>query len=325
MGVAEPTAVDAVIRDSAGMMRRTLGATVTLRLDLATEDASTLIDSHQFETALLNLVINARDAMPNGGELTIETANTTIDTVAAGSLKGLEPGDYLRVMVRDTGTGMTDEIAQNAFEPFFTTKSLSTGTGLGLSMVYSFVTQFGGHVSIDSKWGEGTSVTLLLPRLDEVPRALEAPTPAPTDVAARILVVEDDAALRALVIGMLEGRGYEVVAAENGREALDLLRHDAKIDLLFTDVVLPGGINGFEIGREASQIRGDIKILLTSGYASETPTEDDPLAKLPIVYKPYHRAQLLTTIEEVLAGSWSVGKSSALAPRSSMSGRDFNS
>jgi PAS domain S-box-containing protein len=325
MLAAEPVALDEVIRGLEGMMRRTLGETVTLRLDLATQDASTLIDSHQFQTALLNLAINARDAMPNGGELTIATANTTIDTVAAGSLKGLEPGDYLRVVVRDTGTGMTDEIVQNAFEPFFTTKPLGTGNGLGLSMVYSFMTQFRGHVSIASKWGEGTSVTLLLPRSDEVPRALETPTLAPTGVAARILVVEDDPALRAMAIAMLEGRGYEVVAAANGREALDLLRHDAEFDLLFTDVVLPGGINGFEIGREALRIRGDFKILLTSGYALEMPAEDDPLAKLPIVYKPYHRAQLLTKIEEVLAGSGSMEKASALAPRSAMPGHDFDS
>ena len=263
--------------------------------------------------------------MRNGGELTSATANTTIGKVAAGSLKGLEPGDYLRVEVRGSGTGMTDEIVQDGFEPFFTTKPLGTGNGLGLSMVYSFMTQFRGHVSIASKWGEGTSVTLLLPRSDEVPRALETPTLAPTGVAARILVVEDDPALRAMAIAMLEGRGYEVVAAVNGREALDLLRHDAEFDLLFTDVVLPGGINGFEIGREALRIRGDFKILLTSGYALEMPAEDDPLAKLPIVYKPYHRAQLLTKIEEVLAGSGSMGKSKTLAPRSAMPGHDFDS
>jgi two-component system CheB/CheR fusion protein len=293
-----------VILNLDGMMRRTLDATVTLRLDLATQDASTLIDAHQLETALLNLAINARDAMPNGGELTIATAITTIDAVAANSSMGLEAGEYLSVVVRDTGTGMTDETVRNAFEPFFTTKPLGTGNGLGLSLVHSFATQSHGHVSIASKWGEGTSVTLLLPRSDEVPRSPEAPILAPKSPSrpARILVVEDAPALRALAIAMLQGQGHEVVAAANGREALDLLRNDAEINLLFSDVVLPGGIDGFEIAREALRIKSDIKILLTSGYALESPTEDDPIAKVPIVYKPYHRAQLLTKIEEVLAG-----------------------
>ena len=327
MLAAEPTAVDAVILDLDGMMRRTLGATVTLRLDLATQDASALIDSRQFETSLLNLAINARDAMPNGGELTIATANTTIDAVAANSSKGLEPGEYLSVVVRDTGTGMTDETIRNAFEPFFTTKPLGTGNGLGLSMVYSFATQSHGHVSIASKWAEGTSVPLLLPRSDEVPRVLETPilAPEPPRMSARILVVEDAPALRALAIATLQGQGHEVVAAADGREALDLLRNDAEINLLFTDVVLPGGIDGFEIAREALRIRSDIKILLTSGYALKMPTEDDPIAKVPIVYKPYHRAQLLTKIEEVLAGSWGMGKPIAPTRRSASDGRDFNS
>ncbi len=327
MSVAEPTAVDAVILKLDGMMRRALDATVTLRLDLATQDASTLIDAHQLETSLLNLAINARDAMPNGGELTIATANTTIDAVAANSSKGLEPGEYLSVVVRDTGTGMTDETVRNAFEPFFTTKPLGTGNGLGLSMVHSFATQSRGHVSIASKLGEGTSVTLLLPRSDEVPRSLETPILASESPsrAARILVVEDAPALRALAIATLQGRGHEVVAAENGREALDLLRNDAEINLLFTDVVLPGGIDGFEIAREALRIKSDIKILLTSGYALESPTEDDPIAKVPIVYKPYHRAQLLTKIEEVLAGSSGVRKPIAVTRGPASYGRDFNS
>jgi PAS domain S-box-containing protein len=327
MLAAEPTAVDAVILDLDGMMRRTLGATVRLRLDLATQDASTLIDSHQFGSSLLNLAINARDAMPNGGELTIATANTTIDAVAANSSKGLEPGEYLSVVVRDTGTGMTDETIRNAFEPFFTTKPLGTGNGLGLSMVYSFAIQSRGHISIASKWGEGTSVTLLLPRSDEAPRVLETPilTPEPPRMPARILVVEDAPALRALAIATLQGQGHEVVAAADGREALDLLRNDAEINLLFTDVVLPGGIDGFEIAREALRIKSDIKILLTSGYALKMPTEDDPIAKVPIVYKPYHRAQLLTQIEEVLTGSWGMGKPIAPTRRSASYGRDSNS
>jgi len=302
---AEPTSIDAVIRNLEGMLRRTLGAMITLRLDLTTENASTLIDPHQLEASILNLAINARDAMPNGGELTLATARTTLDSVETSSLKDLEPGDYLRIIVRDTGTGMTDETAQNAFEPFFTTKPLGTGNGLGLSMVDGFATQSRGRVSIASKWGNGTSVTLLLPRSDAAPRTLDTTTPAPrpTREAARILAVEDAPALRSLVVSMLQSQGYKVIAAENGHEALDLLRHDTEIDLLFTDIVLPGGIDGYEIGRQASRIKSDIKILFTSGYASETPAEDDPLAKAPMVYKPYHRTQLLTKIEEVLAAS----------------------
>ena len=300
----EPTAIDAVIRDLERMMNRTLGAVITLRLDLACGEACALIDSRQFETALLNLAINARDAMPNGGDLTITTGQTKIGAVAANSSSGLEQGEYLSVVVRDTGTGMTDETIRNAFEPFFTTKPLGTGNGLGLSMVFKFATHCGGHVSIDSKWGEGTSVTLLLPCSDEALKAPETPV-QPLDlprVSARILVVEDAPPLRAVAVATLEARGYEVLAAANGIEALDLLRNDTEIDLLFTDIVLPGKIDGYEISREALRIDSDVKILLTSGYALETPAKGDPVAEIPIVYKPYHRSQLLTKIEEILAG-----------------------
>lgn len=322
---AEPTSADFVIRDLEGMLRRTLGAVVTLRLDLNAENTNVLLDAHQLESAVLNLVINARDAMPDGGELRVATRKITLTSNETATLTGLEPGDHLRVTVSDTGAGMDEETARNAFEPFFTTKPLGTGNGLGLSMVYGFVTNSSGHASIHTKPGEGTSVALLFPCSNEEalssvnPELVESRTP----LKARILLVEDAAALRKLGTTVLQAHGYEVVAAGNGPEALEILRRDSEISLLFSDVVLPGGMDGFEIAREACRIRSDLKVLFTSGYALKMPPENDPLSKAPIVYKPYRRAQLLSKIDEVLSGS-RVGKRSPVRRPDSRIGATTN-
>ena len=315
---AEPTAIDVVIRGLEGMLHRTLGATVTLRLDLKAEHENVLLDAHQLESAVLNLVINARDAMPSGGELRIATSKHTLTSAEIASLNGLEPGDHIRLTVSDTGTGMNEETVKNAFEPFYTTKPLGTGNGLGLSMVYGFVTNSSGHASIDSKAGVGTSVALLFPcsngevRSAVTPESLESHT----RVKARILLVEDAASLRKLGTTVLQGHGYEVVAAENGPEALEILRRDPEISLLFSDVVLPGGMDGFEIAREACRIRSDLKVLFTSGYALKMPAEDDPLSEAPIVYKPYRRVELLSKIDEILSGLKAGKRRRALRPDS---------
>lgn len=302
---AEPTAADVVIRDLEGMLRRTLGATVTLLMDLKAENTNVLLDAHQLESAVLNLVINARDAMPDGGELRVATRKITLTSNETVTLTGLEPGDHLRVTVSDTGTGMDEETARNAFEPFFTTKPLGTGNGLGLSMVYGFVANSAGHASIDTKPGEGASIAMLFPCSNEEARSPLNPKPVENQarVKGRILLVEDAAALRELGTKLLQAHGYEVVAAENGPAALEILRRDSEISLLFSDVVLPGGMDGFEIAREATRIRSDLKVLFTSGYALKIPPESDPLSKVPVVSKPYRRAQLLSKVDEVLSGS----------------------
>ena len=299
-----PTTVDAVLRDLEGVLRRTLGTTVMLRLDLDAETDIILIDPHQFEASILNLALNARDAMPNGGEFTISTEKTLVTATEASTSKPLVPGQYVRIIVRDTGKGMSDEVLGNALEPFFTTKPLGTANGLGLSLVFGFVTQFAGQIEIASDLGSGTSVTLLLPRSGEKTKSDPDPTTSSSKaaLAARILVVEDASPLRSMVATMLESQGYHVIATENGRDALDLIHSDTEINLLFSDIVLPGGVDGFEIAREAMRSRSDLKVLLTSGYAQETPPDQNGIDKASILYKPYRRSELLERVGQVLSG-----------------------
>jgi CheY-like chemotaxis protein len=253
----------------------------------------------QLEAALLNLAVNARDAMPKGGVLTIETANVEIPEGAAQA-GGVPPGRYVRLRVSDTGIGMDQEIASRAFEPFFTTKDIGQGTGLGLSQVYGFVTQSGGHVAIDSRPGEGASFIIHLPRCEPLPTVLAAGD-AVNDVPTgdeTILVVEDDPGVRDLTAMMIGDFGYRVLAACDGPSALDLLRRGEPVDLLFSDVVMPGGINGFELVRRARELRGSLKALITSGYVNVRVEEG--AAPLPVLAKPYSRSQLAHRLRTAL-------------------------
>ncbi|AXS39514.1 ATP-binding protein [Breoghania sp. L-A4] len=298
-----PTAINALVVGLEEMLRRTLGETIELqsRLDAGVYDA--LIDKHQFEDALVNLVLNARDAMPGGGILTIETANARLDEAYAARNDEVTPGDYVVVSVSDTGSGMTPEVLNRAFEPFFTTKDVGAGSGLGLSMVYGFAKQSNGHITVDSDSGYGTTVRLYLPR-SRAASARERVAdniPEPEPGSERILVVEDDPDVRDIPTTLLRNQGYEVVEAGDGAEAIRHLRADRPFDLLFTDVVLPGGMSGAEIAEAAERIQPGIRILFTTGYAESALDHNGQSASgKVIVHKPYRRQDLLEKIRACL-------------------------
>jgi PAS domain S-box-containing protein len=295
-----------LIGDMDDLLRRTLGEHVEIELKLAPDLWPALADSGQVENSLLNLAINARDAMPDGGKLTIETANAHLDEDYAGSNAEVTPGDYVMMAVTDTGTGMPEDVLAHVFEPFFTTKEVGKGTGLGLSMVYGFAKQSGGHLKIYSEVEHGTTVRLYLPRL--VNAAATADSAATTVAPGKgggetILVVEDNPDVRRLVLRQLHDLGYAVIEAANGPQALKILEAGALIDLLFTDVVMPGGMTGRQLAEAAKGRRPNLKTLFTSGY-----TEDSilRLGKLDpgvrLLSKPYRKHELATRIREALDG-----------------------
>ena len=263
----KPTDVNALVRSLEELLRRTLGENIALRTVLDAQVWPALTDSNQFESALLNLVINARDAMPHGGRLTLETGNTLLEEADTRAFEGLAPGDYVVLTVSDTGQGMTPDVLSRAFEPFFTTKPIGQGTGLGLSMIYGFVKQSGGHVRIDSEPGLGTSVRLYLPRhaIQAEPAAPSA-GPRPRGAGETVLVVEDDEAVRMVVVDVLEDLGYRALEAGDATQALPLLEGRERIDLLVTDVGLPG-MNGRQLAEIARQHRPGLKVLFATGYA----------------------------------------------------------
>ncbi len=262
-------------------------------------------DPNQLENSLLNLAINARDAMPEGGKLTIETQNTHLDHSYAAQNAEVSPGQYVAICVSDTGIGMdADEIAR-AFEPFFTTKEVGKGTGLGLSMVYGFVKQSGGNVKIYSEPGQGTTVKIYLPRLlstaDEADAGEEQLAPEGTS-GETILVVEDDDDVRAYSVEVLRELGYRVLEAHDGPSALRLLeRQEGRVDLLFSDVVLPGGMTGAIVAEEARKLRPKLKVLFTTGYARNAIVHHGRLdAGVELITKPFSYADLAARIRDML-------------------------
>jgi PAS domain S-box-containing protein len=284
--------INALIEDMSEMIERTLGETIETTTRLADDLWPTFADRNQLESALLNLVVNARDAMAEGGRLQIETKNITI---RAHELDDAPPGDYVALAVSDTGCGIAHEHLDKVFEPFFTTKDTGKGSGLGLSMIYGFVKQSGGHLRIVSVVGSGTTVTIMLPRLDSKHARAPADTPAPR--AARplpqarpgetILLVEDNDEVRHLGVAALESLGYRVLQAGDGTSALRMLDNGAaeRVDLLFTDVVLPGGMTGQALAAAANARRPELPVLFASGYASDTNKENLPDGEL--LDKPY--------------------------------------
>ena len=269
----DPKGVDAnkLVSGVCDLLRRTLGEAVSLETVLGGGLWRTFADANQLENALVNLAVNARDAMPEGGKMTIETANCHLDDAYVSVLaEPVKAGQYVMIGVSDTGVGMTPPVKEKAFEPFFTTKGIGKGTGLGLSQVYGFVRQSAGHVRIYSEVGEGTTVKIYLPRHvgeDENATDIERKSDAEGAIGAEnILVVEDDDALRIYAVEILSDLGYSVSAASNGAAALDIIdrRHD--IDLLFTDIVMPGGMNGRQLANEAVRRRPGLKVLFTTGY-----------------------------------------------------------
>ncbi len=308
------------------LLQRTLGETIDLRIAPSAGHAAghaasswpATIDPHQFENALINLAINARDAMQEGGTLHIETSNITLDTTFADAefARGHEdvaPGDYICVAVTDTGTGMSRETRERVFEPFFTTKGVGEGSGLGLSMVYGFAKQSNGHVTIDSRIGSGTVVKLYLPRsqppqpekgvADEggetnMPDLDLALTPSGSE---HILVVEDDLNVRDVPAVIFRDHGYQTVEVADGPAALNALQSDQSFDLLFTDIVLPGGMTGFDIAKAARRLQPQIKIIYTTGHARDPAgSKEDWKPDAPLIAKPYRRTDLLEKIRAVL-------------------------
>jgi len=247
-------------------------------------------------------VVNARDAMPQGGELELATRNVTIDAAEARRTPELIAGDYVLVRVTDTGIGMARDVALHAFEPFFTTKEVGKGTGLGLSQVYGFIKQSGGHVAVDTKVGVGTTFRLYLPRCDQVKPITEIRDDAaklPPTGNETVLVVEDNPQVLELAVSTITALGYRVLTASDGPSAMDIIRHEPRIDLLFSDVVMPGGMNGFDLINQARDVRDGLKALVTSGYANVyRPGTDRP--DVPLLLKPYRRGDLAKCIRRVL-------------------------
>jgi len=282
------------------LLRRTLGEHIECEFPLDRNLWLTSIDPGQLTSALLNLVLNARDAMPQGGRLMVEVRNISLGESDIDVNGEARPGDYVMVAVTDTGSGMIAEVASRAFEPFFTTKEVGKGTGLGLSMVYGFAKQSGGTMQIRSEPGHGTVVKLFFPRVG-VPQGNDAPpinriaSPAGGET---ILVVEDNDLVRAYVEKELKELGYRVIATRDGPEALTILRQPREIDLLFTDVVMPGGMFGPELAREASRLRPELKVLFTSGYTERPVQALDGEAQ--ILNKPYRRNDLALMLRKVL-------------------------
>jgi len=304
-----PVAIDlsAMLPDMANLLRRTLGEQIEVRTVDAAGLWPAMADPAQFESALLNLSLNARDAMPDGGRLTIEVANKVLDTDYARQHVEVTPGDYVMLAVSDTGTGMPPDVLARAFEPFFTTKDEGRGTGLGLAMVHGFVKQSGGHINIYSEAGEGTTVRLYLPR------AIGAVLPAsriaaPADLprgTATILVVEDEPAVREACVAILRDLGYRVLEAADGLEALRVFgENDGKIDLLLTDVVLTGRMKGNEVARRLKEIRPDLCVLFMSGYTENAIVHRGRLDDgVQLIGKPFHREQIARKVAEVLGSA----------------------
>jgi|GEM_PF-1086439 len=300
----DPRATDVtrLLTEMDDLLRRTLGEQVELTLRCVPGTWRAMVDAGQLENAVLNLCLNARDAMPEGGRLTIDTANLELAAAAPGE-DAPEPGRYVTISVSDSGTGMDRETLARIFEPFFTTKEVGRGSGLGLSMVYGFVKQSRGHVRAVSEPGEGTTVTLYLPRAGD---GEEAGVPTGEAAAAatgheRILLVEDDELVRGHVAAQLAGLGYEVVAVGDGREALEALARRGRFDLLFTDMVMPGGMGGRRLAAEARERYPDLPVLFTSGYMGEPFEPAGEAARgLHLLPKPYRRRDLAAKVRAVL-------------------------
>jgi len=296
----QPTNIAKLVGDLADLMRHSLGERIAIELNMADDPWNARIDAGQLENAILNLSINARDAMPDGGTVRVGVSNATLDRRYAALHPDVTPGPYVLVDVSDTGTGMPPEVAAQAFDPFFTTKDDGKGTGLGLSMVYGFVRQSNGHIRIDSAIGQGTSIKLYLPRTED-PVVEEPPDPgSAVSGSERILVVEDSEDVRRAVVDMLTGWGYRVEAAEDPDVAAAILEKDSAFDLLFTDIVMPGTITAVELAQLAQRLRPGIAVLLTSGFARGL-IPDHTRSGYPMIAKPYSSDALSAKLRSVLA------------------------
>jgi PAS domain S-box-containing protein len=305
----EPREIDVngMVTDTVKLLKSILGEHIEIALVLANDVWSALADPSQLSAAIVNLAVNARDAMPGGGTLTLETANIVLDEVDASG--GLKTGEFVIIAVTDTGEGIPADIRDRVFEPFFTTKGIGRGTGLGLSMVYGFAKQSGGSVEIDSGEGRGTVVKLYLPRSAGQAAIKAEPVHATGTPRGHetILVVEDDALVQGYVIAQLGGLGYRTLVASDGAAALALVDQGIEFDLLFTDMIMPGGMNGRELAEAVLKRRGGVKVLYTSGYTDNAIVHEGRLDPgVALLRKPYRKSDLAKKIREVL-GSGSLG------------------
>jgi signal transduction histidine kinase len=293
---AKTVDLGATVADMRNFLRRTLGETVATEFAIAPGLWPCRVDPVQFEAAILNVAINARDAMPEGGRLRVELSN-----VEATGAEGIIPGPYVRIRLADNGIGMEHEVAERAFEPFFTTKEIGQGSGLGLSQVYGFVNQSGGDVTISSTPGKGTTVSLYLPRSESVADDESVSTANDSELAGdeTILIVEDDEQVREVAVAMIEDLGYTVLVARDGIAALKLLQGGKQIDLLFSDILMPNGISGIALATQARAMQAGLKILLTSGYPARGDAEVRR-SDFPIIEKPYHREKLALMLRTAL-------------------------
>ena len=295
--------VNALVMQAANLLRPTLGEHVEVHMMLAGDTSRALIDPSQLTNAILNLALNARDAMPDGGKLTIETCNVVLDEEYAGMHSDVTAGNYVLVAVTDSGHGIPAAILNNVFEPFFTTKAVDKGSGLGLSMVYGFVKQSNGHIKIYSEEGHGTTVRIYLPQAAGVALPAE-PVSEPSIEGGHesILIVEDDDLVRTFVVGQIQSLGYATLAAGNAREAMVVIDGTQKVDLLFTDMIMPGSMNGRQLADAALQRRTSLKVLFTSGYSNEAIIHHGHLdAGVLLLAKPYRKSDLAQMIRAALA------------------------
>ncbi|MFP6746022.1 MAG: ATP-binding protein, partial [Alphaproteobacteria bacterium] len=282
-----------------------LGETIEVKVEPAGDIWAAEADPGQLENALLNLALNARDVMPGGGVITLSANNIRLDEQRAAAHEEVMPGDYVMLSVADTGGGMREEDISRAFEPFFTTKDVGKGAGLGLSMVYGFARQSGGFAEIESELGTGTTVRLYLPRLTQAREEATADRDSPPAAAApgggTILLVEDDADVRESLAGQLTRLGYRVIEAEDGAAALAAMAGGQRIDLLFTDVVMPGGMSGLELARQRLPHRPELKVLYTTGYSEDVVAETGQMEDGAVVlHKPYDKTKLAAAISRML-------------------------
>ena len=300
----KPTNVNRLVTGMEELIRRTVGPSIHVEVVGAGGLWSTLVDSNQLENALLNLCLNARDAMPQGGRLTIETANRWLDARGARDLD-IAPGQYISLCVTDTGTGMEADVAAHAFDPFFTTKPLGQGTGLGLSMIYGFARQSGGQIRIYSEVGKGTTMCLYLPRHYDDPSFNDAADfPEASESLGDgeiVLVIDDEPSIRMLITDVLSDTGYSVLEASDGPAGLRVLQSAARIDLLITDVGLPGGMNGRQVADAARTLRPDLKVLFITGYAENALMGNGHLEKgMHVLAKPFEVERLAIKIRELV-------------------------
>ncbi|MEE8393262.1 MAG: ATP-binding protein, partial [Rhodospirillales bacterium] len=300
----EVLSVSQVVSATVEILRRTLGETISIQTSIAGNLHPILADRGQLENAILNLAVNARDAMSQGGTLSIDMRDVEIENNDGGVYGELTPGRYACIAVKDTGHGMTEDVKDRVFDPFFTTKESGHGTGMGLSMVYGFAKQSGGLVRIESEEGKGTTIEILLPAAineKEKPKDTAGNNKNFQGRGETVLVVEDETEVRSLAVEMLYDLGYRVLEAENGDKAIDIVRDKPRIDLLFTDVLMPGRLTGKELAQEACRHAKNIKVIFTSGHPADHLSGDAPNAeKFTLIRKPYTKRKLAETIRSVL-------------------------